>query len=563
MATFSGVVCEICEAQHTTTSADFWCPECDEMMCSECEKHHSFAKATRNHEIISIENYLKLPSSISKIATYCYEHNLKYQMYCPQDDKLCCSVCIAEYHKNCCGLKSLQEIVKTFKASALLENIEQSLKDMMSDTDSILKDREQNLIVIEKQRKLFHTEIKQIRQKVNNHLDSLEEQILLKLNTAETEIKSKINTLKTQLTNKRKSIEILQTNMSALKEHASDLQIFLGSKSLETEVETEIKYLELLFQDGSLYQNELKCDISEKISDILTTISAFGSVSIETSQPAIVYKSNKKKQAQIVSAIPYSPKSIDAISISLKSKLPFRSIPQFHLRGFTVSPSGFIVLSDTSGRLGIMNSCGTYDLIKKGLNSYNDITFVDDITVAASTHNAIEIINLDSKVTKRFISITGECYGIRHYKGKLLCNVMSKGIQMIHLSNGEITDLVKQRDLENWSYLAIHDDKIYQTTSNYFVRCYTMTGEQLWQHILPKSEGLARGITVDSNGIVYVAKYNTNSIALLSPDGQRCRHLQISDAKQLWGLHFNAITNLFTVGCWNGTIVLYDISYSD
>lgn len=68
------------------------------------------------------------------------------------------------------------------------------------------------------------------------------------------------------------------------------------------EVETEIKYLELLFQDGSLYQNELKCEISEKISDILTTVTAFGSVSIETLQPAIVYKSNKKKQAQIVTA---------------------------------------------------------------------------------------------------------------------------------------------------------------------------------------------------------------------------------------------------------------------
>ncbi|XP_052102336.1 uncharacterized protein LOC127735932 [Mytilus californianus] len=328
------------------------------------------------------------------------------------------------------------------------------------------------------------------------------------------------------------------------------------------EVETENKYLEPLFQDGSLYQNELKCDISEKISDILTTITVFGSVSIETSQPAIIYKSKKKIQAQILSAIPHHPKSIDTISISLRSKLPFPAISQSSFRGFTVSPSGFIVLSDTSQRLGIMNSCGTYDFIKKGLNSYNDITFVDDITVAASTINAIEIINLDSKLTERVISFHGICYGIRYYNGKLLCSVISKGIQMIQLSNGQITDLVKQREPENWSYLAIHDDKVYQTTSNYFVRCYTMKGEMLWEHILQQSKGVARGITVDNNGIVYIAKYNGNSIALLSPDGQRCRHLQISDTKKPWGLHFNAITNSMTVGCVNGTIELYDISYS-
>ncbi|CAG2204792.1 unnamed protein product [Mytilus edulis] len=347
MASSSGVVCQICEAQHITQSANVWCPECEEGMCSECEKHHSFAKATRKHEIISIENYLKLQSSISKIATYCNEHNLKYQNYCPQDDQICCSVCISEYHKNCCGLKSLQEIVKTFKASAFLENIDQSLKDMMYNIDSIMNEREQNLTAIEKQRKLFHAEIKQIRQKVNTHLDSLEEQILMKLNAAETEIKSKLNTLMSQLKNKRKSVETLHTNISALKEYASDLQIFLGSKLLETEVDTENKYLQSLFQDDSLHQNELKFSISEKISDILTTVTAFGSVSLGTSKSCTVYKTDKEKQAQILSVVPHPPRSIDSISFSLKSQ--FQTVPQDIIQGFTVSPSGLMVYVDNTG----------------------------------------------------------------------------------------------------------------------------------------------------------------------------------------------------------------------
>ncbi|CAC5387288.1 unnamed protein product [Mytilus coruscus] len=155
MASSRGVVCEICEAQHITKSANFWCPECEEGLCSECQTHHSFSKGTRNHETISIENYLKLPSAISKIATYCNEHNLKYQNYCPQDDKICCSVCISECHNNCCGLKSLQEIIKKFKASASIDNIEQILKDMRSNYDNIIKDRKRNLATIEKSEKLL------------------------------------------------------------------------------------------------------------------------------------------------------------------------------------------------------------------------------------------------------------------------------------------------------------------------------------------------------------------------------------------------------------------------
>ncbi|CAC5387285.1 unnamed protein product [Mytilus coruscus] len=527
MASSSGVVCEICAAQHITKSANYWCPECEEGLCSECQKHHSFSKGTRTHDIISIENYLKLSTAISKITSYCNEHNSKYQNYCPHRDKMCCPVCISDHHKNCCGLKSLQEIVKISKASALLESTEQSLEDIMYNFDIIMKDRKQNLTAIQNQRKLFHAEIKQIREKVNSHLDSLEEQILLKLNKAEKEIKS-----------------------------------FFGSKLLETEAETEKKYLELLFEDRSLHKNELKCSISEKISDILTTITAFGSVSIETSQSSIVLKTDKEKHAQTLSPVAHPPKSIDNIRFSFKSKLLFPNKQQLCFHGFMASPSGLMVLSDTPGcRLCIMNPNGTFDLIKKGLNCYNDITFVDDSTVAASTENAIEIINIHSKVTARKIDMRN-CYGIRYYNGKLLCNVLLRGIHEIHLSNGKVKNLVIQKDLGHWSYLAIHNEKIYQT-SNYFIRCYTMKGEKLWEHILDPKLGRARGITVDDNGIVFVAQYYSNSIALFSPDGQRCRQLQINDTKELWGLHFNAIKNLMTVGCVNGTIGLYDILYTN
>lgn len=411
-------------------------------------------------------------------------------------------------------------------------------------------------------KKLFYTEIKQIRQKVNSHLDSLEEQILLELNAAETEIKSKLNTFISQITNKRKCIETMQTNMSALKEYASDLQIFLGSKSLEREVEIENKYLESLFQNGSVHQTEIKCDISKNISDILTTITAFGSVSVGTSQSSIVYKTKMEKQAQILSAERHVPRSIDNISFSLKTKFPI--VQPFNIRAIAVSESGLMALVDSFKRLCTMDSKVTFNFITMSHDfSYSDVTFVDDSTIAASLNNAIEIITIHPKKTKRVISIPGECRGLRYYNGKLLCNVISKGILMIQLSNGQITDLVKQKDLEGWSYLAIHDDKIYQTTSNYFVRCYTMNGEKIWQHKLQESDGLARGITVDSNGIVYVAKYKVNSIALLSPDGQRCRHVQIGDTKKLWALHFNAITNSITVASVNGTIELYNVSYSD
>jgi hypothetical protein len=56
-----------------------------------------------------------------------------------------------------------------------------------------------------------------------------------------------------------------------------------------------------LSEDGCLQQLNLRYNINTKINDILSTITTFGSVSIETSLPSVVIKTMKAKQAQIMS----------------------------------------------------------------------------------------------------------------------------------------------------------------------------------------------------------------------------------------------------------------------
>ena len=84
------ILCGICESQHITKCAGQWCPECEEGLCSDCQKHHSLSKGTRTHGIISIENYEKLPKSISEIVHNCKDHEMKYTIYCPNHDTICC-----------------------------------------------------------------------------------------------------------------------------------------------------------------------------------------------------------------------------------------------------------------------------------------------------------------------------------------------------------------------------------------------------------------------------------------------------------------------------------------
>jgi hypothetical protein len=96
--------------------ADQWFSECDEGLCSECGNNFlKISKPCRDHGVISVENYHKLPSSISEICNHCEYHDMKYKDFVQHHDKPCCPHCTSTNLKNCVGLLSIREIIKNLK----------------------------------------------------------------------------------------------------------------------------------------------------------------------------------------------------------------------------------------------------------------------------------------------------------------------------------------------------------------------------------------------------------------------------------------------------------------
>ncbi|XP_071168956.1 eukaryotic translation initiation factor 3 subunit A-like [Mytilus edulis] len=292
------VICGVCESQHRTTNADFWCPECDEGLCSQCLKYHNALKATRLHEVIPVENYKQLPTSIANISHHCSEHDRTFQNYCPQHESICCPLCIHSNHANCVGILSLEKVIQTAKTSVLLESFDQDLQNIKMNIERVVQDRKQNLFEIQKQKQKFHDEIKQVRYKVNEHLDTLEQQILQDLYAAEKKVKSEIEDLLGKLAKNTEKVNAMENNVSAIKDYASDLQTFLGSKMIETEIQKYETFLQSLFDDGSLQKIDINCKIEDKITDVLSTVTSLGVISIELSSPIVVMETGKEIQAQ-------------------------------------------------------------------------------------------------------------------------------------------------------------------------------------------------------------------------------------------------------------------------
>ena len=566
MATSRIILCRICEAQHITKYADQWCHECDEGLCSDCENHHKISKSSRNHGVISIEHYHKLPSFISEIGNHCEYHDMKYTHFCQHHDKPCCPDCISTNHKDCVGLLSLREIIKTSKTSTLIDNIEHNLSDIKNNIDKIIKNRQQNLSEIRQQRQMFQDQIKQMRVNINSHLDTLEQNFLQKLDDTEDKIKSKIDNLLKQLSQNSKTVEGLQKDIRAVKEYASDLQTFLGSKAIEGEVKKEEESFMAFSEDGCLQQLSLRYNISTKIQDILSTITTFGSVSIETSPPSVVIKTTTDKQAHIMSVIqPPSVKSINDIKLTLHTTI---NIPNgkgmIYITGCIVSPNGKIIfVENNNSRLVILNDDGTLDkVITCSMGDPFDVTCLDDATVIVSTNSGIEIININSKKTERRIKTSKPCAGITHHNGVLLWFEYRRGIQMMKLSDGRVTTLVKQDNLLYNSYITTCRDKIYQTNNNTStVTCYTMKGEKMWEYKDVSVLNHPSGITVDNKCNAYLASFTSNTVVVVAPDGRQGRQIISSDdgLKEPTVLYFDKSKTSLLVANYCGPAFMYEM----
>lgn len=406
-----------------------------------------------------------------------------------------------------------------------------------------------------------------MRDKINSHLDTLEQSILQELDDTDDKIKSKIDNVLKQLSQNSKTVEGLQRDINAVKEYASDLQTFLGSKAIEEEVKKEEEYRMALSQDGCLQQLNLGYNINTKIKDILSTITTFGSVSIETSPPSVIVKTMKVKQAQNMSVIHHpSLKSINDIKLTLHNSF---NIPKgngtISITGCTSCPNGSMIFLDyfVNSRLVILNGDGALDKkISSSMGNPFDFAYLDDTTAVVSTDNGIEIININSTKTKRRIKTSKPCRGITHHNGVLFWCEYQRGIQMTKPFHHRVTNLVKQINLPYHSYLTTCGDKIYQTNrGTSTVTCYTIKGEQLWEYKDVSVLQDPRGIRVDNNSNIYVTSFSSNHVVVLEPDGRQGRQLISSDdgLDGSTGIYFDKSKNSLLVVCINGLIFLYEM----
>ena len=138
----------------------------------------------------------------------------------------------------------------------------------------------------------------------------------------------------------------------------------------------------------------------------------------------------------------------------------------------------------------------------------------------------------------------------------------NKGLRMLNLSDKSVSDIIS-RSMSGVYYVTTSGDKLYYTNTNtHTVTCCDLHGTTLWKINDKRVLQCPRGVSVDSNGNVYVAAFYSNNIVGISPDGQRYRQiLSYKDGlRNPRVLDYDISTNRLLVVNESGTAFLFDVT---
>ncbi|XP_052075696.1 uncharacterized protein LOC127713102 [Mytilus californianus] len=391
-------VCGVCEYRNINISSMVWCSECDEGLCEECKEHHAASRGSRDHIIVPISEYQKLPSNILEITQTCSKHNEKHVIFCKKHDCPCCRRCVVETHDDCKELNAIEDVIKNVKSSNAFLEMEHTLSELSENLQRLRKNRQNNMKSLKENKTKIEKEIEQTRKLINNLLDKLQESLMKELCIAEEKENKKISCLVSSIQEKEREITEYKTNLDKIKQHASDLQTFLALKHIQQGVTKNENFIETLLKEDNLNHVTLSFEIENTFETLTTALNKMGTIILNTRTSDITLTSRKEKQAQIMLPTTHVL-TIDDLKITLIKTV--NTIGK-DITGCSLLPDGRMIFSCFKyGQIYVVKPDGSLDFTVQVGSHTSHIYFIEDsqslVITSVSDYSCIKIINMNTR----------------------------------------------------------------------------------------------------------------------------------------------------------------------
>lgn len=515
--------CGPCGYDDTKKNAKKWCAICEEGFCEECEKSHKSMNVSRNHKMISIEDYCQIHDITVNLN--CGIHGKRLDLYCKKHDTPVCIICISSEHKSCASsdVISIDEASQHAKKSIALSDLEETISKSLENAKDCINDRIMALKTMDKDEQAIRKMIKDTRMCLNTYLDELERNLLLDLTSKHVNCKFKYTKILNRLKQIEKDIVNIREQTLQMKRFKSDLKVFLGTHQLNTKILAKMGSLKEKIKDST--NNRIAIEIHPMINSLMKEVKRFEVIKVTETKAGLELKDAKVDQAQI--QIHGTLQDICNISVQLQQKFDLKQPTK----------------SITDNRIIIADYFGSGKLIEYTIDGNNireipasdepyDLTAVatDRIAVTYGSFQYLEIINRNNDNERKKVPCGSYCWGISYQDQRLYVFVNGRGIVVMDL-NGEKFNII-DTNLSSVYYIATTNDRIYYTDQgNNTVHCCSIHGQEIWVF---KDQFISqpRGISVDYEQNVFVSCESSNNLTLIHHDGKDSKVL-LTDQDEL------------------------------
>ncbi|KAK3607053.1 hypothetical protein CHS0354_015364 [Potamilus streckersoni] len=542
--------CEACNTRGVSSQGVGFCVDCKEVMCETCEGVHRGLKLSRNHIIITMEEFMNNPQTVMKFAEgfNCSEHAGKeIEFYCKDHKIACCGTCCIVRHRNCCNVSELKKELSSLLRVMHPDSIIEQMKTLEAHLKKFKQINESNISLLESQVNNLTTQIRQLRKKLNDALDELE-----------TKVKTEGNRIyKEEMMRKQKenhecetiisAIRNSHTHIEAAKKYGTDTQLFLTVEKMTSQVTSYRDHIREKYQKTDILTLQLEFDPQ------MLSLSQSGSEMLSWCV--------EKKLEKFLNCPDIIMPMREYSETAIKLKLPCIKEPFYN--GVQCLPnSQFIITDSINESVYLMDS--SYNLVTSYASNkgVRDICLVNGNEVALLQKNNIQFLSVrDGKIIPtRMIATRGH-----YYCGGI---VVSR--------NGDIFVSGRDDDYFYWSQISLEgrdmsyhqfgkktgtlntnialdssDSRVYVSVCGLNTLFgFSLDGSQNFAYSSESLKG-PRGVAVDIDDNVYIVGQDSKNIHQLSPSGCCLRIISTDLHNKPVSISFLTDYGRFYITGWN------------
>ena len=547
----SNELCVSCKDEGASVLAEKYCVDCGEGVCAKCSRIRHRPKLFRDHAIIDLEASTKTnydnDSTLHALSEYlrCSDHpNKCVSFVCMDDNILCCTECVIENHRYCDTVEKIESLSSKSENESTITKTKGRVEDTVSQIKDLIDFKKQNgsdnVTEVKKKAEMLTDTVKEIRTKINTLFDVLEERIASKAKA----ISKKCGMEVEEDSSKLKDISKTLTEHITVIDHAvtvaSDNQTYVILRNLAIKIE------EAAMSFSEACQNCCRHGMDLKIQPILQNLCELGTN--DTDQLAEVTEEFEKTPLPgVAESLLCFHRKVEKVAEHdiLPENAPY-SYPEYYGMIYTRDPRATrrMFLVSTYGRFccSVDNNYKATECFENGFLTGNPygLTELKHNVIAVGLPEEKKIVLLSENEESNNLEIVGHVK--TKFQPKAICGLRNGNIALSYdkpVGFGilsfkwclytcrfkEKIYFVKDgagRPLKTFDFMAVDENRshvIQPCTKDKAVYCFDFEGNPKFKY-RHQDLVLPRGVSISSDGNIFVCDQQKSVIHVISPGGQ-------------------------------------------